>query len=251
MGFLRRPIATYLCKFHNRTLATLVPTEGLRHELQCLGFRNLHVVSRGVDTCLFSPLRRSQALRQAWGAAENAIVAMYVGRMAAEKNLSLAVKAFLAMRERNPHVQMVMVGDGPARASLANRNPDVVFAGTRSGHDLAAHYASADVFLFPSLTETFGNVTLEAMASGLAVVAYDYAAARQCVVHEESGLLAPFGDSPAFLGMAADMIGDSTRMARLRLRARAVAQGIDWESVVDKFEGVLHGVIRARTAAGL
>ena len=112
-----------------------------------------------------------------------------------------------------------MVGDGPERRALARRNPSVIFAGTRSGEDLAAHYASADVFLFPSLTETFGNVTLEAMASGLAVVAYEYAAARQCLVHEESGLLAPFGDSRAFVGMAAGLIEDSTRMARLRLRA--------------------------------
>ena len=226
MGFLNKPIATYLRKFHNRALATLVPTEGLRKELDSNGFENLHVVSRGVDTRLFSPSRRSPEMRQAWGAGEHGIVAMYVGRMAPEKNLPLAVSAFLAMHERNPQVQWVMVGDGPARASLARRNPDVVFAGTRSGEDLATHYASADVFLFPSLTETFGNVTLEAMASGLAVVAYEYAGARQCMVHEESGLLAPFGDSNAFLGMAAGLMEDSGRMARLRLCARAAAERI-------------------------
>ena len=248
MGFLNKPIATYLRKFHNRALATLVPTEGLRKELDSNGFENLHVVSRGVDTRLFSPLRRSLEMRQAWGAGEHGIVAMYVGRMAPEKNLPLAVRAFLAMHERNPQVQLVMVGDGPARASLAGRNPDVVFAGTRSGEDLATHYASADVFLFPSLTETFGNVTLEAMASGLAVVEYEYAGARQCMVHEESGLLAPFGDSNAFLGMAAGLMEDSGRMARLRLCARAAAERIGWESVVDRFESVLRSVIERRAA---
>ena len=153
------------------------------------------------------------------------------------------------MRERNPQVQLVMVGDGPERATLSSRNPTVVFAGTRSGEDLATHYASADVFLFPSLTETFGNVTLEAMASGLAVVAYEYAAARQCMVHEESGLLAPFGDSRAFLGMAAGLMEDSSRIARLRLRARSAAESIGWESVVDKFESVLRSVIRLRETA--
>ena len=248
MGFLNKPIATYLRKFHNRALATLVPTEGLRKELDSNGFENLHVVSRGVDTRLFSPLRRSLEMRQAWGAGEHGIVAMYVGRMAPEKNLPLAVRAFLAMHERNPQVQLVMVGDGPARASLAGRNPDVVFAGTRSGEDLATHYASADVFLFPSLTETFGNVTLEAMASGLAVVAYEYAGARQCMVHEESGLLAPFGDSNAFLGMAAGLMEDSGRLARLRLCARVAAERIGWESVVDRFESVLRSVIEMRAA---
>lgn len=248
MGFLNKPIAAYLRKFHNRALATLVPTEGLRKELDSNGFENLHVVSRGVDTRLFSPSRRSPEMRRARGAGEHGIVAMYVGRMAPEKNLPLAVSAFLAMHERNPQVQLVMVGDGPSRASLAGRNPDVVFAGTRSGEDLATHYASADVFLFPSLTETFGNVTLEAMASGLAVVAYEYAGARQCMVHEESGLLAPFGDSNAFLGMAAGLIEDSARMARLRLCARAAAERIGWESVVDRFERVLRSVIERQAA---
>ncbi len=243
VGFLKRPITAYLRKFHNRALATLVPTEGLRHELECRGFQNLHVVSRGVDTRLFSPSRRNQELRRSWGAGEHAIVAMYVGRMAAEKNLPLAVRAFLAMHERSPQAQLVMVGDGPERASLASRNPNVIFAGTRSGEDLATYYASADVFLFPSLTETFGNVTLEAMASGLAVVAYEYAAAQQCLVHEESGLLAPFGDSRAFVGMAAGLMEHSARMARLRLRARAAAERIDWESVVDDFENVLRGLV--------
>lgn len=249
IGFLKKPIAACLRKFHNRALATLIPTEGLRHELESHGFRNLQVVSRGVDTLLFSPSRRSPELRRAWGAGEHGIVAMYVGRMAPEKNLPLAVRAFLAMHERNPQVQLVMVGDGPERTWLASRNPNVVFAGTRSGEDLATHYASADVFLFPSLTETFGNVTLEAMASGLAVVAYEYAAARQCVVHEESGLLVPFGDSSAFVGMAAGLMQDSARMARLRLYARAAAERNDWESVVSEFENVLRDVIQKQHAA--
>lgn len=245
-GFLQKPIAAYLREFHKRALATLVPTEGLRRELECYGFQNLHIVSRGVDTRLFSPVRRSPELRRAWGAGEHAIVAMYVGRMAPEKNLPLAVKAFLAMQERDPQVQLVMVGDGPERASLASRHSNVVFAGTRSGEDLATYYASADVFLFPSLTETFGNVTLEAMASGLAVVAYEYAAARQCLVHDESGLLAPFGDSSAFVKLAASLMKDSARIARLRIRARAAAELIDWEGVVDEFENVLRGVIQGQ-----
>jgi glycosyltransferase involved in cell wall biosynthesis len=244
IGFLKKPIVAYLRKFHNSALATLVPTEVLRHELEGQGFRNLHVVSRGVDTHLFSPSRRSRELRATWGTGERGIVAMYVGRMAPEKNLPLAVRAFLAMQARNSQVRLVMVGDGPERISLAGRNSEVIFAGTRLGEDLATHYASADVFLFPSLTETFGNVTLEAMASGLAVVAYEYAAARQCMVHEESGLMAPFGDSLAFLEMAAGLTEDSARMSRLGLCARAAAEHIGWEGVVDQFESVLRGVIR-------
>lgn len=247
-GFLKRPIATYLRKFHNRGLATLVPTEGLRDELEREGFQNLHVVSRGVDIDLFSPARRSTEMRRTWGAGEDDLVAMYVGRMAPEKNLPLVVKAFQAMHERNAKAQLVMVGDGPARSSLAGRHPKIIFAGTRSGEDLATHYASADVFLFPSLTETFGNVTLEAMASGLAVVAYEYAAARQCMVHERSGLLVPFGDSLAYLGMAVGLTKDSARMRRLRVCARLAAERIGWEGVVHQFESVLRGVVQKQEA---
>jgi glycosyltransferase involved in cell wall biosynthesis len=158
-GFLKNPIAAYLRNFHNLALATLVPTESLRHELECQGFRNLHVVSRGVDTGLFSPARRSSDLRRSGRVGESGLVAMYVGRMAPEKNLPLAIRAFGAMHERSPQAQLVMIGYGPARASLASRHPKIIFAGPRSGEDLATNYASADVFLFPSLTEAFGNVT--------------------------------------------------------------------------------------------
>ena len=119
----------------------------------------------------------------------------------------------------------------------------------RSGKDLATHHASADVFLFQSLTEAFGNVTQETMASRLAAIAFEYVAAGQCLTHEESGLLAPFGDSDAFVGMAAGLVEDSTRMTRLRGNARAAAERIGWESVVDEFELVLRGVLQAREAA--
>jgi len=243
VGFLKKPIAAYLRKFHNKAQATLVPTEDLRRELAASGFENLRVVSRGVDTRLFSPARRSAQLRRDWGAADGEPVALYVGRIAPEKNLKLVVDAFSGMRARVPQARLVMVGDGPERTALAARHPDIVFTGTRTGEDLAAHYASADIFLFPSLTETFGNVTLEAMASGLAVVAYDYAAAQQYLAHERSGLLAPFDDSEAFVRLAAALATDPGRAAFLRVRARASAERIDWDNVFDDFEAVLRDVM--------
>ncbi len=249
VGFLKKPIAAYLRKFHNRAQATLVPTEDLRRELAVQGFENLRVVSRGVDTRLFSPARRSPQLRRDWGAADGEPVALYVGRIAPEKNLKLVVDAFSGMRTRVPRTHLVMVGDGPERAALAACNPDIVFTGMRTGEDLAAHYASADVFLFPSLTETFGNVTLEAMASGLAVVAYDYAAAQQYLAHERSGLLVPFDDSEAFVRLAAALIADPGRAASLRVHARASAERIDWDNVFDDFEAVLRDVMQRQEAS--
>jgi glycosyltransferase involved in cell wall biosynthesis len=249
VGFLSKPIAFYLRKFHNRAHATLVPTDDLCRELAIQGFENLRVVSRGVDTRLFSPARRDPQLRRDWGATDGAAVALYVGRLAPEKNLKVVVDAYAGMRTRVPLARLVMVGDGPERAALAARHPEIVFAGTRTGEDLAAHYASADIFLFSSLTETFGNVTLEAMASGLAVVAYDYAAAQQYLAHERSGLLAPFDDGEAFVGLATALAVDPARAASLRLQARASAKRIDWDNVFDNFEAVLRDVIERQVTS--
>ena len=244
VGFMKKPIAAYLRKFHNRALATLVPTESMREDLGGQGFENLRVVSRGVDTRLFAPARCSLAFREKWGATGDSPVVLYVGRLAPEKNLPLALAAFDAARRNVPGARLVVVGDGPERSALQRRHPEVHFAGARTGEDLAAHFASADVFLFPSQTETFGNVTLEAMASGLAVVAYDYAAAQQHLRHEISGLLAPFGDSAAFIALAAALVGAPARMRALGAEARRAAEKIDWEHVFDAFEAVLRDVVQ-------
>lgn len=232
VGWLERPILAYLRSFHNRALLTMVPTEAMREELAALGFRNLVVVSRGVDVRRFHPARRGLALRERWGAGPDDLVALYVGRVAAEKNLPVLFSAFDAMRAREPRVRLVIVGDGPALAGLRVRHPDVVFAGARSGIDLAEHYASGDVFLFPSLTETYGNVTVEAMASGLAVVAYDCAAARAHIQKGVNGVLVPRGDADAFGAAAAGLATERARARAIGKRARKTAETLDWERVV-------------------
>lgn len=172
-----RPMAmAYLRKAHARADRTLVPTQDVKERLEECGFDKLEILGRGVDTRLFSPSKKSLALRSEWGARPATPVAIVVGRVAAEKNLELAIRAFEKMSERIPDLKCVVVGDGPIRASLEKKYPQVIFAGMRQGEDLATHYASADVLLFPSETETFGNVVLEGMASGLVTVTYDYAA---------------------------------------------------------------------------
>jgi glycosyltransferase involved in cell wall biosynthesis len=245
VGWLAKPILGYLRKFHNLTLWTLVPTEALRAELTALGFRNLRVVGRGVDTALFDPARRSEALRERWGAGPADPVLLHVGRIAAEKNLSALLAAYAVVRARTPRARLVLVGDGPARAEVLARCPEAILAGTRRGEDLAAHYASADVFLFPSLTETYGNVTLEALASGLAVVAFDYAAAAQTIRHEDNGLLAPKGDDRALAELAAAAASDLPGARAMGTRARESALRLGWDSVVRQLETLLE------TAAGV
>lgn len=236
IGWLRKPIMAYLRKFHNRCAVTMVPTEPLRQELQRAGFRHVAVVARGVDTRLFTPDRRSAELRAQWGVGPDDLVVACVGRLAAEKNLGLLVATFEAIRRDEPRARLLLVGDGPLRAELAARVPDAVFAGQRRGDDLAAHYASADLFCFPSQTETFGNVTTEAMASGLPVVAYDYAAAAQLMRSGDNGVLVPFGDEGAFTLAALQLAHSTARRQALGRAARVRALAQDWDDVLLRFE---------------
>ncbi len=239
LGLLRRAIVAYLRKFHNKAAVTLVPTDGIRRELEASGYENIEIVGRGVDTQLFHPGRRDAALRARWQADDNTPVALYVGRLAAEKNLALVFDAYDAMRTAQPATRLVLVGDGPERARWQAKRPDAIFCGTQIGEALAAHYASGDVFLFPSLTETWGNVTIEAMASGLAVVAYDCAAAEEMIRHGENGLKAAPDDATAFKQRAADTVTDRALQRRLGAAARARAAQLSWDAIVDGFEQVL------------
>jgi glycosyltransferase involved in cell wall biosynthesis len=241
VGWLRTPVMAYLRKFHNRTACTMVPTEALKSELSGAGFRGLRVVARGVDTQRFTPSKRSEALRASWGARPGTQVVLCVGRLAPEKNLGVLLDAVQAMRADvsgpEQRLRLVLVGDGPERQRLQQRCPDAFFAGVRHGDDLAAHYASADVFLFPSTTETFGNVVPEAMASGLAVVAYDHAAAGQLIRHGDNGLLARYDDASEFCRVARRIAGDWTLMRALAAQARATASRMDWTRIIEAIEG--------------
>jgi glycosyltransferase involved in cell wall biosynthesis len=238
-GLLRRAIVAYLRKFHNKAAVTLVPTEGIRRELIASGYENIEIIGRGVDTKLFHPGRRDSALRARWGVNENETAVLYVGRLAAEKNLELVFRAFDAMREANPASRLVLVGDGPERASWQSQRPEAIFCGTQVGETLAAHYASGDVFLFPSLTETWGNVTIEAMASGLAVVAYDCAAAEEVIRHGENGLKAHPEDEATFIAQAASLALSPAFQRRLGTAAAARAAQLSWDAIIDSFERVL------------
>jgi len=239
VGWLNKPIEYYLRQFHNRTQCTLVPTTMLKSTLSQSGYGDVRVVSRGIDAELFHPDKRCTELRRSWGVGEKTPVALLVSRLAAEKNLSLVVDAFAKIHCLRPDSKLVMVGDGPARAALQKKFPHIIFAGMRSGEDLARHYASADLFLYPSTTETYGNVTIEAMASGLLTLAYDYAAAREHIKHEVNGLLAPFNDTHAFLALAQGILSDEYRIQRMRKNARTSVEHLRWENINIQLESIL------------
>jgi len=243
LGFLKKAILGYMRKFHNATQCTMVPTDELGQSLAPLGFQRLVVIPRGIDTDLFDPAKRSLELRRVWGVGPDTTVLLSVGRLAAEKNLDLTVKAYQHARSKGGDVRLVVVGDGPLREQIAKACPDAIFTGTQRGESLAAHYASADVFIFPSVTETFGNVTLEAMASGLAVVAFDCAAARQLIRHAESGCLAALGDESGFLGLTQRLVSDADFRQSIGLAARRVSLDQGWSKILQKTETVMGSVV--------
>ena len=197
-----------------------------------------------MDTQQFDPRHRNESLRRQWGVGPEDLVVACVGRLAPEKNLGVLIQAFEALQAGGTRAKLLLVGDGPMRAELQARCAVAVLAGQRSGEDLAAHYASADLFLFPSLTETFGNVTIEAMASGLPVVAFNYAAAAQLIRCGENGVLIPMRDSDAFVSAAVEMASDPVRLRTLGERARESAREAGWDGVILRFESVLAAVIR-------
>lgn len=243
VGWLEQPVAAWLKRLHNRTALTLVPTTAMAEGLRKRGYRNVEVIARGVDTQLFHPARRDPALRAQWGAGEHDLVVLNVGRIAPEKNLPLVLKAFEAIHAQRPDARLVLVGDGPLRPALQTQRPEHHFAGMRTGEALAAHYASADLFLFPSLSETFGNVTLEAMASGLCVVAFDYAAAAEVMTHGIDGLVAPPDAPDAFIRQATEIASDTPRLATLARAARRRSESLDWERINDAFAAALSRVV--------
>lgn len=238
LGFLAPAVFAYLRRFHRRADATLVPTSELRDFLDHEGFGNVVLLRRAVDTVLFDPARRDETLRAHWGLRPDQLAVIHVGRIAPEKNLKLAVRAFQAIREVHSDARLIWVGDGPSRAALQTQNPDFHFSGMQHGEALARHYASADLFLFPSLTETFGNVTMEALASGLPTIAFDYGAAREhlCV---DCGRRVPFGNDDAFVLAATELACAEELRSAKRVAARQAVAALNPRTVTASFAAVL------------
>ena len=243
LSFLKSPIQRYLRYFHNNSNFTMVPTQDLKNQLLSNGFERLRVIARGIDTELFNPTKRCHELREQWGIRDDQRVVIYVGRFASEKNLQVTVDTFKAMLQVDPNLKMVWVGDGPEKSALKLSCPNSIFVGMQTGEALARHYASGDIFLFSSLSETFGNVTLEAMASGLAVLAYDYAAARQYIDHGVNGFVATPHDVKSFIARGLELLSDDLEFQKLRTHARQTTLDISWANVTKKLEDNYHDLL--------
>jgi glycosyltransferase involved in cell wall biosynthesis len=184
-------------------------------------------------------------LRAAWGAQPDDPVVLHVGRMAPEKNYALLFEIYAAMRATNPRLRFVLAGDGPLRDALIRQHPACLFAGFYSREEIGRFYAAADIYIHASLTETFGNVLTEAMASGLAVAGFNYAAARQFIRHGVNGLVAPCDQPGTLLNLAVDLARDADLRQRLRTAARAALADQSWPQVIGRFEADLAAAIAA------
>lgn len=235
-----RPALKLLRRIHNPCECTMVPSQYMKDLLEEEGFVNLKVLGRGVDNELFSPERRSRELRESWGAADNDCVIIIVGRVAIEKNLPWSLKVINELREEygntNRKIKLVVIGDGPLKSSLSDKysGDDFYFVGMRLDEDLAVHYASSDVMLFASETETFGNVLLEALASGLVTVSYDYAASAIHIKDGVNGFCAPLSDESALRDKLRKAIEHKDDV-EIRKAARATTGGLSWASVATRF----------------
>jgi len=244
IGALATPVLGLLRRFHNLTQQTFVPTRASARELRAFGFHNLTTIGRGVDAERFAPAHRSAELRRQWQA-ESAPVLLMVGRVAPEKNVELGLRAFERARLARPGLRMVVVGDGPALGRMRAAYPDVHFAGVQRGAALAAHYASADLFLFPSLTDTFGNVVLEALASALPVVSFAVAAAAEHVDDGSSGRLVAAGDDAAYIAAVTALSERGVALDPMRAAAVAAAKRASWPEVLARFEARLEDTLHA------
>jgi len=246
VGWLRKPIVAYLRKFHNATACTMVPTRELMRTLSQNGFANLKVVSRGVDTKLFNIAKRDTSLRSSWGATDDTKVLISVGRMAPEKNLDQVLKTYEALKVTGLAFKLVMVGDGPLKEQFQKRYPEIIFPGMLSQSNLAAYYASSDLFIFPSQTETFGNVTLEALASGIPVLAFDCAAARDWVQTGVNGWLIAENNPEGFAAQAVTIFNSKDLLDQITQSTRQQVVHLDWDQIAEQVESVFWDAIRIR-----
>jgi glycosyltransferase involved in cell wall biosynthesis len=247
-GFLEGAARAHIRRFHRRAQITFCPSEATRRDLLAMGLHpRLKIWGRGVDSALFHPGRRRQELRERL-APDAEVILMYVGRIAPEKRIDLLLEAFPLIRSRaSRRIALVLVGGGPALDALRRRAPEGVhFTGYRQGEELAHHFASADVFLFPSDTETFGQVVTEAMASGLPVVAAGRGGVLDTVIPGETGLLFEPGDLRGLADAALSLVDDPDLRSRLATGARAAAEARSWDAVFDSlfsdYRDVVNGV---------
>jgi len=243
LGWLRPLVEAHLHRFYRRADWVLAPTPALVDEVKRFrGDYRASLFSRGVDHALFNPSRRDAAWRRAQGWADDDIVLMFFGRPVVEKGLEVFIAAVQQLQRERRNVRALAVGAGP-HADRLRVLDDVVLTGHLTGPDLARAVASADIMLHPSITETFGNVILEAMACGVPIVAADAPNARALIEPGRTGILVPAADAAAYAAAAARLIDFPDERRRMGAAASREAQTHTWEGVCAEVEAAYFEVI--------
>lgn len=236
LPFLVRPVNKYMQWFHSYSRINFCPSQDTRSQLQKMGVENVEICPNGVDLAMFSPDFRSSRIRTLLSIDEGTPVLLYVGRIAPEKGLDVLMKAAAILKQSHTPFKLLVVGDGPARERLAAEALDnVVFLGYKTGGALQELYASADLFVFPSTTETFGNVVLEAMSSGLPVVAARAGGVKDSIIDMYNGISFHPDDPAAMAGSIQALLKDPVLLATMRMNAIAYARTKTWDEIFDKF----------------
>lgn len=235
LDYFHDSLWNYFKWFHGFSSVNFCPSGDTLKTLGSKGIENLKIWSRGIDTEKFSPLCRDDKLRLSLGDGESKLF-LYVDRLAAEKDLDILMESIGKINRSYPgKARFVLVGDGPYAKSLMGIAPEnVLFPGYLKGRELAAMYASCDAFVFPSSTETFGNVVLEAMASGLPVVTVDSGGVKDSMLHDYNGLLCKPRDADSFTRAIEKLLTNERLLNNMGKNARAYALTKSWESVFDK-----------------
>jgi phosphatidylinositol alpha 1,6-mannosyltransferase len=251
LGTLEEFVHGLARRFYNQCSLTLAPSRSTVFELRAHGIHNVVLWQRGVNPLRFSPSFRSAELRAEIGADGTAVL-LYVGRLGREKNLRYLVQAIRLLEQRGSRFKLVVVGEGPMRAELAANLPDAHFTGCVQGAELSRWYASADLFVFPSQLETFGNVVLEAFASGLPVVGVDAGGVRELVTAGVNGLLASPSSPAAFAEAVHSLIEEPQLAARMGIDAQFTAAEYRWPEIgrqlLEHYERLLGTGVRPQSA---
>ena len=244
LPLLVRPVNKYVKWFHSFSQLNFCPSHETLLQLQELGIRNLEVCPNGVDQAFFSPDFRNAQTRQSLFAGEERPILLYVGRIAPEKGLDVLIKAVQTLNAEGASFKLILVGDGPSREKLESMGIDnVLFLGYKSGRELQEIYASADLFVFPSATETFGNVILEAMCSGLPVVAARAGGVKDNVIDRYNGITFQPGDHLDMARAINMLLLDKTMHSQFVSNAVEYAMTKTWEGIFDQFFGRLQNLL--------
>lgn len=233
LGLFEKLGQRYMRNFYNRVARVYPPSESMAEIIRAEGqSQHVEVWARGVDSELFSPARRDMAWRRRLGIADDEIAISFAGRLVKEKNTAIYMRVMNALTARGLKVKPLVIGDGPEMAAMKAGLHNGVFAGFLHGEELARAYASSDIFFFPSESETFGNVTLEAMASGLPAVNAIASGSNSLVVEGETGHLVSARDEAGLAAKLDMLVMDGELRRRMGAAARARALTFSWDHIL-------------------